>query len=181
MHSNPSVPSDPLRTSGDELWHEAAAGVQSSLDADLRDEAYEVYVAEATRCRLVDRVGAARVSLRCGVALEGELDPECEDAIDEHLALQAEDGSRRHIPVSAIVAVTGSRPGLRPEGARPPRSLTSWLRESWSADEPIRLMDASGRWVVGRLDYVAADHVEIVLGAHRSVVPLACVQAWQRG
>ncbi len=165
----------------DGLWQEAAAAVQSSLDRDLRDEAYEVFVAEAARCRLVDRVGRVRVSLRCGVTVAGVLEPGSVDAIDGHLPVRQTDGGGLHVPVSAILAVTGSRPTLRVEDARSPQSLSSWLRECWSAGQPIRLIDGSGRWVAGRLDYVGADHVEIASSADRTVVPLLCVEAWQRG
>jgi hypothetical protein len=45
----------------------------------------------------------------------------------------------------------------------------------------VRLIDASGSPVVGRLGFVGADHVEIVDGDVRTVVPLASVEAWQRG
>jgi hypothetical protein len=181
VNPDPQLDPDPPMDSGEELWQEAVAGVQSALDADLREEAYEVFVAEAARCRLVDRVGRARVALRCGVALEGELEPDSDDGIDEHLALRGADGRSLHVPVSAIVALTGSRPTLRVEGERRPRSLTSWLRECWSADGSIRLIDGSGRWVVGRLDFVGADHVEVAHGTGLIVVPVRCVEAWQRG
>jgi hypothetical protein len=166
---------------GDRIWQEAAAGVQSSVDADLREEAYEIFVAEAARCRLVDRVGRTRVALRCGVSLEGELAPEYDDAIDAHLMLLGVDGGSRLIPVDAIVSLTGSRPGLRPEADRIPRSLASWLREAWAADEPIRLLDGSGRWVAGHLDYVGADHVELMHEDGCFVVPVRSVEAWQLG
>jgi hypothetical protein len=166
---------------GAELWQEAAGGVQSWLDADLRAEAYEVFVAEAARCRLVDRAGAARVALRCGVVLEGELDPDSDEAVAEHLVLRGAGDVIRLVPLSAVVSVRESGRGLRPEGDGAPRSLTSWLREAWSADDPVRLIDGSGSPVVGRLGFVGADHVEIVDGDVRTVVPLASVEAWQRG
>ena len=102
---------------GADLWQEAAAGVQSWLDADLRAEAYEVFVAEAARCRLVDRVGAARVALRCGVVLEGELVPDSDDAVDEHLVLRGAGDVTRLVPVSAVVSRPGfpARPAARGE------------------------------------------------------------------
>lgn len=166
---------------GDGLWQEAAAAVQSSVDADLRDEAYEVFVAEAARCRLVDRAGPARVALRCGVTLEGELVAAADDAVAEHLVLVAGDGGRRLIPVGAIVSMTGSRPGLRPEADQRARSLASSLREAWSSDELIRALDSAGRWTVGRMAFVGADHVELRHGDIRTVVPMAAVEAWQVG
>jgi len=167
--------------SADRLWQEAVAGVQSSVDADLRDEAHEVFVAEAARCRLVDRAGPARVLLRCGVTLDGELTPAGEDAVHEHLVLRRPGAGSWLIPVPAVLSVRGSRPGLRPEGDRAPRSLTSWLRETWSADEQLCLIDATGTWLVGRLEYVGADHVELVHAGTRTVVPMSSVEMWQRG
>jgi len=177
----PAMERDIRRDRGDGLWLEAAAGVQSSVDADLRDEAYEVFVAEAARSRLVDRAGPARVSLRSGVVLDGELLPDSVDAVDGHLALVGADGRTRLVRVSAVVSLTGSRPSLRPEGDRAPRSFTSWLREIWSADEAIRVLDGSGSWAVGRLGFVGADHVELAHGESRTIIPLTSIEAWQRG
>ena len=54
-----------------------------------------------------------------------------------------------HVPVSAVLQVTGSGPALRVEEGRLPRSLASWLRECWSAGAVIRLIDGSGRQVAG--------------------------------
>ncbi len=119
MVGDPLMRPGPPRTPGEQLWHEAAAGVQASVDADLRDEAYEVFVAEAARCRLVDRVGAARVTLRCGVTLEGVLAPDCDDALDGHLVLRRADAGVLHVPVSAVLQVTGSGPALRAEDGAP--------------------------------------------------------------
>ena len=172
MVGDPQLTPGPPGTPGEQLWHEAAAGVQASVDADLREEAYEVFVAEAARCRLVDRVGAARVTLRCGVTLEGVLAPDCADALDGHLALRRADAGVLHVAVSAVLQVTGSSPALRVEEGRLPRSLASWLRECWSAGAVIRLIDGSGRQVAGRLAYVGADHVEVADGAGRTVVPV---------
>ena len=155
--------------------------MQSTIDADLREEAYEVFVAEAARCRLVDRAGSARVVLRCGVTLAGELAPDHSDAVDEHLVLLGADGASRLIPVAAIVSLMGSHPGLRSEAHQRPRSLASWLREIWASDEPIRCLDGAGGWTAGRLGYVGADHVELVHDDTRAVLPLTAVEAWQRG
>lgn len=163
---------------GESLWHEAAAGVQSSIDADLRGDAYEVFVAEAARCRLVDRVGRARISLRCGATLEGDLVPQGEGAVVDHLVLRADDGDLL-VPAMAIVSMTGSRPALRIEGVRS-RTLGSWLREAWAADERVRLLGPSGRWVAGLVDLVGAEHVELDLDGVLTVMSCASVDAWQR-
>lgn len=163
---------------GDGLWYEAAAGVQSSLDADLRDDAYEVFVAEVSRCRLVDRVGRARVLLRCGATVEGDLVPQGDGAVDDHLLVHTDDGDLL-VPTAAIAAMSGSRTALRIEGVRA-RTLASWLREAWAADGRVRLLDGTGRWLAGRVDLVGADHVELDLDGALTVVPCASVDAWQR-
>lgn len=163
---------------GESLWHEAAAGVQSSIDADLRDDAYEVFVAEASRCRMVDRVGRARLLLRCGATLEGDLVPLDEGAVDDHLLLRTHEGDLL-VPAAAIVSMTGSRPALRDEGAGC-RTRASWLREAWSAGELVRVLGCTGRWVAGRVELVGADHVELDLDGALTVVSLASVDAWQR-
>jgi hypothetical protein len=160
------------------LWHELAAGVQSSLDADLRDDAYEVFVAEVSRCRLVDRVGRARVLLRCGATVEGDLAPQGDGSVDDHLLVRTGDGDLL-VPTTAIAAMSGSRTALRGEGA-PVRTLASWLREAWAADGRVRLLDGTGRWLAGRIDMVGADHVELDLDGVPTVVPCASVDAWQR-
>ena len=57
----------------DDPWLEAAASLQVELDVQVRDEAYEVYVAESARGRMVDRVGVVTLLLRCGQVIKGEL------------------------------------------------------------------------------------------------------------
>jgi hypothetical protein len=170
--------SDEMRgvpTSGDELWLAAAAGLQSELDADLRDEAYEVFVVEAARSRLQDRVGPARLSLRCGLALEGQLG--AEDVIGGHLRLRDHVGRHLVVPVAAVVTVSGTRPGLRPEGHE--RTLTSWLREAWSSGDPVSVLACSGQWIAGRLTRVGGDHVDLDLGEAELTVAIAAVEAWR--
>ena len=115
------------------------------------------------------------------MTLEGALEPGCADALDGYMALRRADAGILHVPVSAVLRVTGSGTALRVEEGRLPRSLASWLRECWSTGEVIRLIDGSGRWVAGRLEYVGADHVEVADGAGRTIVPVHCVEAWQAG
>lgn len=164
---------------GASLWHEAAAAAQSSIDADLRDDAYEVFVAEASRCRLVDRVGHARLLLRCGATIEGDLVPSGEASVNDHVLLRSGEGELL-VPTAVIVAMAGSRPALRSEADREARTLASWLREVWSDDAGVRLLDCTGRWITGRVDLVGADHIELAHDAVLTVVPYSAVEAWQR-
>jgi hypothetical protein len=161
---------------GDELWLEAAAGLQADLDADLRDEAYEVFVAEAARSRLQDRVGSVRLLLRCGVTLAGLLGGD--EAIDGHVRLAEATGWRIVVPVGAIATISGGRPGLGSASAG--RTITSWLREAWESGERIGVLIAGGQWRGGRLAYVARDYVDLVVHEAVVTVPLASVEAWRR-
>jgi hypothetical protein len=159
---------------GEGVWLEAAAGIQSGLDADLRAEAFEVYVAEAARMRMQDRVGTVRLSLRCGHAIEGEITGD--DAIGAHLRLRDDSGRHLVVPVGSITRMSGSRPGPRIEGGD--RTVTSWLRERWAVGDLLRLLTRDGTWIVGALTHVGADHVDVVVGGETTTVPLEAVDAW---
>lgn len=163
----------------DGLWLEATAGAQASVDAELRDDAYEVFVAEAARCRLVDRMGPTRMLLRCGEVVDGTLAPDPGEAVDDHLALRGPGGRLMLVPSAAIVSATGSRSALRTEGGVS-RTVRSWLREAWMAGDPLRVLDCRGRWTGGRLTLVGSDHVELEHDGLVTVVALSAVEAWQR-
>lgn len=155
-----------------------ASGVEAESAAELAAEAVEVYVAEAARCRLPDRRGAARVTLRCGVVLAGALEPDASP--DACLSLVSDTGATVLVPVTAVLTVTGSRAALRDEGPTGHRSLTSCLREAWQSGTRVRVLVGSGTWIGGVIRLVGADHVEIDTdGADAAVVlPLAAVEAW---
>jgi hypothetical protein len=164
-----------------DVWLEAAAAAQAGIDEDLRDEAYELFVAEASRCRLEDRGGRVRVQLRSGHVVEGELSRAA--AVSAHLVLVTFADRELVLPVHAVLALAGSRPRLRVEPApKPPRvtSITSWLRESWAAGDLLRVLDVRGTWRTGRLVLVGADHVELEEAGTRLVLPLTSVEAWER-
>jgi hypothetical protein len=151
------------------LWLEAAAGVQSDVDASLRDEAREVYVAEAARTTLASRSGHAVVTLRSGVVLKG----------------QVVDARVRPVPngfiaIESVVTVSGTTPRLVQEDGSLPL-LGSLVREAWSVGESVRLLLADGRWVPGVIAFVGADHVDIASGDARLTIPLGSVEAWDLG
>ena len=153
------------------------ARVDADAAADLAAEAAEVYLAEASRCRLVDRCGPARVTVRSGVVLDGVLLPGA--APDGHLCLRATQGASVLIPTSVVRSVAGSRSGLRDESAPAPGRLGSLLREAWQSGAPLRALDASGTWLTGTVRLVGADHVELDPGTGAVVVlPLSAVEAW---
>lgn len=160
------------------VWLEAAAAVEGELRAEVLDEAYEVYVAEAARTRVVDRDGAAHVRLRSGAAVDGVLVHD--DPIAGHLSLRLPTGERAVVPVTGLVAMRGTRRRLRPESTgEDSRSLASWLRDCWSSGARLRVRTAdAGTWS-GILTDVGADHVGLRDAAGEDwVLPVSSVEAW---
>lgn len=166
------------------LWAEAESIVQAEADADLVDEAYEVFLAEAARLRLVDRRGAVRIQLRSGIHIEGDLSDMLR--VRAHLGVTTTSGSVVLVATRAVAVLEGSSRGLRSECAADPESdvtLTSWLREAWRAGALLRVMCGDGLVRVGTLRWVGADHAEFVGadGDHAWVVPYDSVEAWAVG
>ncbi|MCX6433626.1 MAG: hypothetical protein NTX29_12885 [Actinobacteria bacterium] len=164
----------------DDPWLEAAAGLQVELDAQVRDEAYEVFVAESARVRMVDRVGEVTLLLRCGQAIEGELRPPDDNSVAGHLTVVEDSGRLLLVPDAAVVTMTGSRPGLRSEGRDPARTLGSWLREAWQGDDLVAGLLCDGSWINGRVAHVGADHVDLVSGGCSTTIAVIAVEAWAR-
>lgn len=166
---------------GDDIWLEALAGVQADLDAQVRGDAYEVFVAEAARCRLADRAGSAHVRLRSGQAVDGVIAAQGRESIDGHLWLIDANGRSVLVAAAAVLVVTGTRPGLREESEDQPTSLGSWLRDAWSLDARLLALLADGSWAGDRLVHVGADHVDLSSGGSILSVPWTAVEAWVRG
>lgn len=159
-------------------WQEAASRVLAETAAEVRDEAVEVYLAEVARCRLVDRRGAVRLQLRCGVRFIGHLTGRSVAA--GHLDLVTPHGAEALIPAGAVLTLTGARLALRGETGEREGSLGAWLRESWLAGDLLRVLDAAGRWHAGTVLAVGADHIELTAPEGAVVIPFAAVEAWQR-
>jgi hypothetical protein len=166
---------------GQEFWLEAAAGVQAHVDEQLRSEAFEVFQAEAARCRLEDRIGRVRVALRCGSVVTGDLDGSggALPPVGTLLVRQV-DGRAVLISVSAVRELTGSSAGLRREGGRQ-QTLASVLRECWSAQTSVRVLRHDARWTVGRVVFVGSDHVELRRANEALTIPFSAVEAWDLG
>ena len=163
----------------DDPWLEAAASLQVELDVQVRDEAYEVYVAESARGRMVDRVGEVTLLLRCGQVIKGELRAD-DDSVAGHLVVAEPSGRLMLVPDTAVVSMTGSRPGLRPEGRDRERTLGSWLREAWQADDVVAALRCDGAWINGRVSHVGADHVDLVRDGCSTTIAVTAVEAWAR-
>jgi 3',5'-cyclic AMP phosphodiesterase CpdA len=165
---------------GEGMWLEAAAGLQSELDADVRTEAFEVFVAEAARVRIEDRRGPARLVVRSGVVLTGDLADAGQDALAGLLELLLDSGRRLLVPIDALVTMTGAPVRLQvdePAGIRP--TLASRLREAWQLGEQVRVLLSDGRWLSGPIVLVGSDHVELGAGLQSAIIPFGAVDAWQ--
>lgn len=160
----------------DELWLEASAHVQSDDEADLRAEAAEVFLAEAARTRLEDHAGPVRITLRSGRVIDGQL--VADDPVAGHLCVADADGGQTRVPIGAIDHVTGSHPALRDE-VRVARTLTSWLRDCWRLGDAIAVLNRSGRWHRGTIDFVGADHVVLLADGGTVTIPFPAVDAWR--
>jgi hypothetical protein len=145
----------------------------------VREDAFEFFVTEAARIRLVDRRGVVRLHVRSGAVVTGEL-----SAHDDGECLELVDSSGRTVlvPVAAVSSIRGSRTALRDESrSSRPRSLASRLREHWSSGTRLRVLLHSGEWIAGVVTLVAADHVELVIASESCVVPFAAAEAWDLG
>jgi hypothetical protein len=164
----------------DDPWLEATAQIRAELDDELREEAREVFVAEAARTRMIDRRGVARLLLRCGETLDGDLVPAGAEHVDGHLTVLTSADREVLVAESSIVSVTGSEPALRLESSARPRTLASWLREAWDLGVPVSGLTCRGVWVRGSIVRVGADHVDIGPVGDVVTVPFTAIEAWSR-
>ena len=155
-------------------WLSAGARVAADLEGDTRDEAVEVFTAEAARCRLADRRGRAIVHLMGGHVLEGRLRPDA--AVADHLWIEGR--GEAVVAVTAIRVMTGSRGSLRDEHPRRERTLASVLRERWSTAEPLRALSCDGSVRGGVLEFVGADHADLRTPSGVVTLPFPAVAAW---
>lgn len=162
----------------DRFLSDAAALIQAEQDADVRAEAREVFLAEAARCRLVDRHGPGQVLLRCGERLEGEWCPQ--EPVAGFVTVLGNDGRQHLVAERAIAAIAGTQSALRVETGARERTLGQWLREAWAEGHPIRALDATGGWHTGPVAFVGADHAVIDTETGPVVLPAGSVQAWSR-
>lgn len=167
-------PHDPRPAPRDEL--------RADADAEVREDAFELFMAEAARMRLTERAGDARVALRSGAVLTGELSAPGADAVGRHLHLVDSAGRSVLVSVDAVTAIIGASAALREESTgHLARSLASRLRECWAAGSRLRVLLCDGRWIEGGIVLVASDHLELIVGGDRWVVPFAASEAWDLG
>ena len=167
----------------DHLLAEAAASLQSDIDADVLAEAAHILTAERVALRLADRLEAAAnpvtMTLRSGCRIEGTVDRRGDDVV----VLVDRYGAEHCIALASAVTVRGLRPalsaneqGAQTGGDRRPRvASVSWgmfLRAESGID--VRLVLVDGTELFGSPALVGADHVDI-LGADGDVTTCALV------
>ena len=163
----------------DDMWLDATAGVQSEVDSNLRAEAFEIYVAEAARCRLDDRSGDVCVTLRSGALIKGAaLGARAVPRVEGMIVLAEAHRGTVLVAASAVMSMTGATGSMRDEGA-PTRSLASVLRDSWGAGDTVRALGADGQWRSGRLAMVAADHVDLEGAGGVTTLAVPGVEVWE--
>ena len=99
-------------TPTDDTWQFHLSMMQSEPTTPLRAEAFEVFMAEAARVRLHERCGPARVHMRSGTVIAGELASPADGAVEGHVLLVDDEG--RH-----ILAKDVGHPGAVDETASP--------------------------------------------------------------
>jgi hypothetical protein len=167
----------------DHLLAEAAASLQSDIDADVLAEAAHILTAERVALTLADRLEAAAnpvtMTLRSGCRIEGTVDRRGDDVV----VLVDRYGAEHCIALASAVTVRGLRPalsaseqGAQTGGDRGPRvASVSWgmfLRAESGID--VRLVLVDGTELSGSPALVGADHVDI-LGADGNVTTCALV------
>lgn len=173
----------PDGTVADELLAEAAAGLQSDIDADVLAEAAEILTAERVSLRMADRLSAApgpvSMILRSGCRVEGAI----ESVGDLVVVLADAQGAEHCIALASIVTVAGLPAALssgahlpgpdsrtagveidRPAGRQRALGAATWgrfLREEPMLDVRLFLFDGSS--LTGLPTLVGADHVDLLM------------------
>lgn len=168
-------------------WDEAAASVQSDVDADLRAEAYDLFRAETGRTRLEDRLprpgSRLRVVVRSGTVISGLAAPD-DDQVGGMLVVVDDAARIVLVPRYAIVTASGLSAALRVEEAAQAGACAGWtisarLRESAQMGDVVAAVLVTGLRVAGEVDRVGADHIDFDRGsAGLLTVPFAAVDAW---
>jgi hypothetical protein len=176
----------------EDLLAEAAAGLQSDIDADVLAEAAEILTAERVSLGIVDRLSAAprpvTLTLRSGCVVEGIV----REVGDRVVVLAGGDGAEHCIAIAGVVTVRGlptalsnvdvsnaaeSAHGMRRRSAVAP-TWGSYLRASTlraSTGVEVRFILFDGSSLTGLPALVGADHVDLLM-ADGAVT--TCSLAW---
>ena len=160
-----------------ELWLEAAAGLQTDLDAEVRADAYEVFLAEAARDASAGpaRPGAAGAALRPDLSWATSWRPVEVGGGADCIALRQAGGRACWCPRSRrSLTMTGGRPALqaRSRPASRPIAVVAAARGVAARRRRCGVLLRDGRWITGPIAHVGADHVElgdVARADHRAV------------
>ncbi|MCF8526705.1 MAG: hypothetical protein K9G24_01485 [Candidatus Nanopelagicales bacterium] len=146
------------------LWWEADAALSAAAGDEVLDEAYEIYVAEAARSRMVDLCGEGTIRLRCGRDVTGTLG--ALPPVEGHLVVADASAATSLVPLRAVVSMTGTFAHLRNELAHDTahhreQRLTGWLRDAWGTGVLIEILTCDSEVRRGRLAWVGADAVVV--------------------
>lgn len=155
----------------DDLFADLEAGLDAAHAADRADEVAERTRAERARVGLADRLrahdGRADVLLRDGGTVRGEV----HDAGPSWLLLA--DGPREHVvPLHAVAAVSGLTDQAAAEvGIVLSRLGLAQVLRGISQDRSVVRLRVAGADLVGRVDAVGADHLDLTEVAADSLRP----------
>lgn len=156
-------PADPVLRA-EALLAEAAAACASDAAAEVLLDARDLREAEWARCRVADRLRAARAPVWVEVArlrLRGWV-----EAAGADLAV-LDDGRERHaVSLRAVLGIRGLPAALAEERAAPERLLAvGWTAHARTLiGESVRIIRADDAVIAARLVAAGADHLEAVTG-----------------
>ncbi len=172
----------PLPGRWEQLFADLEAQLAAGREQDARWDVAELTRAERSRVRLVDRLRASvgsrvRVVTGGGDAVDGLL----VEAADEWLLVDLGVGRRAVVPTAAVRVVEGVGAHVAPPATRTASALgLGHVLRALARDRVVASVRTEAATLVGRLERVGADHVDVALEAPASrvaVVPFGAVLA----
>ena len=172
-------------TDPDHLLAHAAAGYQSSCDAEVIAEATGLVEVEQARVRLVDRLRATTGRVGISVAGLPVIYGSVVDLGADLMIIAGVDEKVWALRSTAVIAMSGLAVGLRDESSGPVIPGLTWPRYLRQlAGSGVRVHTGNGEIHVGELAGVGADFFDLNVGGaghigHISTIALTAVIAVQ--
>ena len=169
----------------DHLLAHAAAGYQSSCDAEVIAEASGLVEVEQARVRLVDRLRATTGRVGISVAGLPVIYGSVVDLGADLMIIAGVDEKVWALRSTAVIAISGLAVGLRDESSGPVIPGLTWPRYLRQlAGSGVRVHTGNGEIHVGELAGVGADFFDLNVGGaghigHISTIALTAVIAVQ--
>lgn len=172
----------PLPGRWEQLFADLEAQLAAGREQDARWDVAELTRAERSRVRLVDRLRASvgsrvRVVTGGGDAVDGVL----VEAAAEWLLVDLGVGRRAVVPTAAVHVIEGVGPHVAPPATRTESALgLGHVLRALARDRVVATVRTAAVTLVGRLERVGADHVDVVLetpAPRVAVVPFSAVLA----